>query len=195
MIPGATAPTAIPRTLELPGPDSFPHGGPLPDEPGEFGMPPASRHQYSLFINFVIGNLNPFPIQFETIVIRFDHGPGIRRMDDCVEQTTIFTETGTIASHFSYAPVHYVESPSDDDPRQWEIESRKGVGLSAFSLGAHREIGKTYSMRFSVHLYHRCVAISRQVHAVIPHDVSIPVRPPHHPSSEPFEGLPIAFSE
>ncbi len=189
-----------PSTLQIPRHDPFSSAvrptapEPLFASPG-LGAKPASELKYSLYLNFEVGNPNPFPIAFDTVVIRFDHAPVPRNNSDAIEQTTIFTEDGKIVSDFSYAPVNFKKSPSDEKPRQLQVEGRTGIGLSAFALGGIREIEKQYASRFILQLFHREVAVSRPIVASIPHEVPIPVRDLIKHGVAPFEGLPVRFSQ
>ncbi len=189
-----------PSAVQLPSPDPFSSGvsHTAPNSPFAspgLGAKPASELTYFLFLNFEVGNRNPFPITFETVVIHFDHAPVPRDTSDVIEQTTIFTEDGKIVSNFSYARVNFRKSPSGEEPRQFQVESRTDIRLSAFALGAVREIEKQYATRFILQLFDREVAVSRPVFAIIPHEVPIPVRDPMQHCSEPFKGLPIRFSQ
>ncbi len=189
-----------PSTVQLPRPDPFASGfsHTVPNSPFAspgLGTKPASELTYSLYLNFEFGNLNRFPIAFETVVIRFDHAPVPRNNSDVIEQTTIFTENAKIVSDFSYAPVNFTKSPSEEKPRQFQVEGRTGIGLSAFALGGVREIEKQYASRFILQLFHREVAVSRPIVASIPHEVPIPVRDLGQHGVAPFQGLPVRFSQ
>lgn len=189
-----------PSSVRLPSPDPFSSGvsNAAPEPPFAslgLGTKPVSELTYSLFLNLGVGNPNSFPITFDTVVIHFEHAPAPRDTSDVVEQTIIFTTDGKIVTNFSYARVNFKKSPSGEEPRQFQVEGRTGIGLSAFSLGAVREIEKQYASKFILQLFGREVAVSRPVFASIPHEVPIPVRDPMQHGGEPVEGIPIGFSQ
>ncbi len=189
-----------PSTVQLPSPDPFSSGVSHPDPNSPFTSPglgtePTSELTYSLFLNLELGNLNPFPIAFETVVIHFDDGPVPRNESDAIEQATIFTESGKIVSNFSYSRVNFRKSPSGETPLAFQIENRGKISLPAFALGAAREIEKRYAARFILQLFHQEVAVSRPVVASIPHEAPMPVRDPVQLGISPFKGLPIRFTQ
>jgi len=188
----------VPKTLQLPGPQQPGSQQPgfeparTPEDP--FSNP-ASPLKYSLLLNLMIGNLNPFSISFDTLVIRFHHPPQQRELHDVIEQVTIITEDGNLITNYSYERVNYTRSPSDEKPKRHRVQSETLVGFPAFSLGAFRQIEKHYCPQLSLQLYRREIAISHPMHAIIPHDVPLPVRDPFHDPGEKFDGVAVRFSE